>query len=468
MAKDILNAKLFDTRVKSDSITAAERLLGYFLGPVSVLLMNSILNNYLNAYYTDVIRLGSVWGGWFLTGFPIVVKLIDAFTYVAMGVVIDRFHSRQGIARPWLLLSAPLLVVSMILLFAVPDAGPNLLALWIFFSYNLFYSVAFTAYNSAHTLIVPLSTNDRNERGRLSVFTNSQSMMSGMIVAVLFPTLIVPRLGVHKGSWVGLMTAIAGAALPLILLEYWFTRERVTEASGRGARERSLSLREQLRLCCKSRVWIALMAYLLLNHMASLLSHFSTFYYCNWVLGSYNDGHTQALYYAVGNGMLGPGIFFARPICKKLGRRNAMAVGFLLAAAGAALCFLHPYDLKTVLLGQVVKSIGLIPSTFMVTAMLGDALDDVQDKTGVRCDWFSASVFNVVNTITTGLAMAVLNFGITRLGYVAPTETTIPVQPESVRQFFVFCAVGAQTILFPAAAAILMLAPDDRKKTAAS
>ena len=459
MTKEHFSARIWDSRIKSETVSGKERWLGFFVGPVSVMLMNSILNNYLNVYYTDVIKLGQVWGGWFLTVFPIVVKLIDAFTYVAMGAIMGRFSSRQGVARPWILLSAPLLCVSMVLLFVVPDAKEAVVALWIFFSYNLFYSIAFTAYNTAHT-----------ERSKLSVFKNMQGMLSGMFVAVLFPTVIVPRLGVHKGAWIALMTAIAGIALPLISFEYFFTRERVTEENRRLAKEKEVPaaaapLRKQFRHCLKSRVWVSLMLYLILTGLVNLLSGFSIFYYCNWVLGSYNDGITQMLYYAIGNGVLGPGLFLCRPICKKLGRRNAMAGGLVLAAAGTLTCLLNPTNLTLVLIGQVVKSIGLIPSTYMVTAMLGDALDDVREKSGVRCDTFSSAAVNVISTVTTGLAMAALNFGITRLGYQAPLEgAALPVQSEAVRSFFVWCAVGFQTIVFPLVAGVLLLSPDERKK----
>ena len=470
MAKEHLTAKIFDSRIRSDRVTKAERILGYFLGPVSVMLMNSILNNYLNVYYTDVIHLGDVWGGWFLTAFPIVVKLIDALTYIIMGTVMTRFRSRQGVARPWILYSAPLLCVSMFLLFAVPYGSETVVAIWIFFSYNLFYSIAYTAYNSAHTLMVPLATSDPEDRSKLSVFTNMQGMLSGALVAVLFPTLIVPALGVNKYSWVMLMMGIAIAALPLISFEYFFTRERVTEesrarnAASEGEKEK-LPMRQQLAICMKNRSWVMLMIYLILTQLASLISSFSTFYYCNWVLGSYNDGITQFLYYALGNFILGPGLFLCRPICRKLGRRNAMAGGFVIAAVGTLICFLNPTNLVMVLAGQVIKSIGLVPSTYMVTALLGDTLDDVETQSGHRCDTLSTAAVNVITTIMTGLAMVVLNFGITRLGYVAPSDgAVITGQSETVRSFFTFCAVGIQTFLFPVVAAVLMFFPNDKKK----
>lgn len=467
MKRDILDARLFDSLIRQEDIGRKERFFGYFLGPVSVVFINSVLNNYLNVYYTDVVHLGSVWNGWFLTAFPIVVKILDALTFLMMGVIVDRFYSRQGVARPWILFSAPLLAVSFVLLFVFPSGNKGLMLLWIFISYNLFYSIAYTAYNTCHTLLVPLSTRNQEQRSRLSILTNTQGMMSGMLVAVMFPTFVIPAIGVRRELWILLMTILAAAMFPGVLLEYYYTRERVTEESRRAGQTgecienadmaSKITMKGQLKLCMKSRSWLVLMTYLVLNQLAGLLSSFSTFYYCNWVLGSYNDRHTQALFYAVGNAPLGLGLFLCRPICRKLGRRNAMAFGFFLAAVGTAICLINPRNFQAVLIGQVMKSIGLIPSTFMVSAMLGDALDDVEDKTGVRCDGFSSSIYNVVFTITTGVAMCILNLGLTQLGYIAPTVDNIPVQNGAVQKFFIFCAVGLQTVLFPLIAVVLFM-----------
>lgn len=470
MARDILNAKIFDSRIKSDKVTKKERLYGYLLGPFSVMMLNSILNHYLNVYYTDVMNIGHIWGGWFLSLFPIVVKVLDAFTFVIMGVIIDRFYSRQGKARPWILFSAPLLVVSMILLFVVPSGNELFLAVWIFISYNLFYSVAYTAYNTSHTLMVPLSTRDMADRGKLSVLANSQHMISGSIVAVLFPTLILPVIGVDKNAWVMVMILISSIAFPFILLEYYYTKERVTEQSRDIPNEASFAdekstLREQLKLCLKSKSWMVLMGYLILIHIVNCLSNSATFYYCNWVLGSYNDGITQMLYYTVGNGPLGLGMFLARPLCAKLGRKRAMQLGFLLSIIGVAICLFNPQNLKMVLIGQMIKSTGLIPSTFMVTALFGDALDDVEEKSGVRCDGFSSSIYNVIITLSTGIGLFILNLGLTQLGYIAPSSvSTIPVQSDLVQDFFIFCALGCQILVYPIIIVLLHFFNDPTSK----
>ena len=139
----ILDNSLLKSKVKKQDVTPSEKWLGYLLGPAGALLLNAVLATYLNVYYTDVLKLTTVWGGAFLVVFPIVSKIIDAITNVAMGYIIDRTRTSEGKARPWLLLSAPLLTITGILLFTVPSASQTVQAIWVMVSYNLFYSFAY-------------------------------------------------------------------------------------------------------------------------------------------------------------------------------------------------------------------------------------------------------------------------------------------------------------------------------------
>ena len=142
MKKEIFNGKRFVSLVSSEKVSGKERWLGYLLGPAGALLLNAVLATYLNVYYTDVLKLGGLWGGAFLVIFPIVSKIIDAVTNVVMGQIIDRTGTREGKARPWLLLSAPLVTVTGVLLFTVPQASETVQVIWVMMSYNLFYSFA--------------------------------------------------------------------------------------------------------------------------------------------------------------------------------------------------------------------------------------------------------------------------------------------------------------------------------------
>ena len=59
-------SRLPQTLITGDQVAAKEKWLGYLLGPAGALLLNAVLATYLNVYYTDVLKLTTVWGGAFL------------------------------------------------------------------------------------------------------------------------------------------------------------------------------------------------------------------------------------------------------------------------------------------------------------------------------------------------------------------------------------------------------------------
>lgn len=279
MKNGMLSAKLFDSRIHSRNVTGKEKWLGYLLGPCGALLLNAVLATYLNVYYTDVLKLTTVWGGAFLVVFPLVSKIIDAITNVIMGYIIDRTKTKQGKARPWLLLSAPLVALTGILLFAVPNAGETVQVIWVMLSYNLFYSLAYTIYNMSHNLMCPLSTRNTIQRGGLSVFNQiSTIMMSGIIVALIFPMVVMPVLGVDQSKWILVMSVLSILSLPLTLLEYYFTKERVTEEQG-DKEERKLPFLTQLKIVLTDKYMVLMFVYFFIHTLGSSLKNIGLVYY---------------------------------------------------------------------------------------------------------------------------------------------------------------------------------------------
>lgn len=376
----MLRGRFFDSRIHSKNVTGKEKWLGYLLGPCGALLLNAVLATYLNVYYTDVLKLTTVWGGAFLIVFPVVSKIVDAITNVIMGYIIDRTKTKQGKARPWLLLSAPLLAITGVLLFIVPNGSEGLQVTWVMISYNLFYSFAYTIYNMSHNLMVPLSTRNTMQRGGLSVFNQiSTIMMSGIIVALIFPMAIMPALGVDKSLWIIVMCVLSIITLPLTLLEYYFTKERVTEELG-DTQEKKIPFLTQLKIVLTDKYMIVTFIYFLIYLLASSIKNLGLVYYCNYVLGTYNDGITQTLVSVLGGIPMGIGIFAVWPLAKKFGKRNITLVGFLLYSLGSAICWIAPTNLYIVLVGQFIKNIGGLPCAYVFMALFADGLDHLEWK----------------------------------------------------------------------------------------
>lgn len=444
----LLDSPLMDSRIRSANTQKSEGFLGYFLGPCLLYMCYyAVAGTYLTQFYTDVLGLA----GGFLIWMPFVSKIIDAITNVVMGRIIDNTHTRQGKARPWVLLSGVLIAVSGILLYTVPRASYTVQMVWIVASYNLFFAFAFTIYNMSHALMVPLSTRNTKQRDTLALLTSTgTTMIPGMLVTIILP-IVIKMIGVGaeaQGTWITVMSILSILAIPATLLEYYFTKERVTEDAAAAAEKENVSFAQQMKACFSDPYWLIVMGFHLTYQIFNFLSTNSMIYYCNWVLGSSVDSGTtnQVLVNMIGQAPLGIGLVILWPLVRKFGKRMVMMFGFGIGAIGSLIVLLFPGNMSVVLGGLVIKSIGALP-TYVMAAQLAESLDHIEWKNGFRADGFSASVYSIIITVAGGVGQSILLGGISSFGYIAPANTAqIIQQPDAVRTFFNWCFVGIPMI----------------------
>ena len=463
--KSLLDAPIFDSRIKSANTTKAESWLGYFAGPALMFIVYICLGgSYLNQFYTDVLGLSGV----FLTWMPAISKAVDAITNIIMGRIIDKTRTRHGKARPYLLLGGPLIILAAFLLYAVPKANPTVQMVWIVVSYNLFFAFAFTIYNMSHTLMVPLSTRNTKQRDTLALLTNAGvNMVPGFLVTIVMP-IMINAFGVGKdsqGTWIAMMSVLSCFALPACLLEYYFTRERVTEdamAAGKDPKDDVVAFKEQVKACFGNKYWRLIMGYALIWQLSTVLSTQSMLYYCNWVLARSVDGGTglQVLVNVIGQAPLGIGVIVLWPLVGKFGKRRVTAIGLVIAAVGCALGLLFSFaaevNFTLILLALIIKSIGTVP-TYVMAAQIAESLDHIEYSNKFRADGCSASIYSVIITVCTGIASSILLGGISALGYQAPVSTVQEItQTAGVRSFFTFCFFGTP-LISAAVSAVIML-----------
>lgn len=466
--KMTLGKRFFNSKVKSYNVKGKEAWLGYLVGPAGALLLNAILGSYLNQFYLDVAGLGYMWGGLFLGLFPILSKIIDAVVDIGYGYLIDHTKSKQGKARPWLLISAPLMTIFGILLFIIPQTNEIVQSIWVMLTYNLFYSFAYSIYSMAHNMMVPLSTRNVTQRGKLSVFTQIATICtSGIIVALVFPFVVLPMIGVSSTAWIVAMSIFSCLVLPLTLMEYFYTKERITEENV-GVEENKIPYKLQLKAIFTDKYIILLMIYFVFYSFGSQVKNLGLIYYSNYILGTYSDGTTQTMISVIGGVPMGIGIFAVWPLAKKFGKRNITVVGFLLYALGGIICMINPYNMVIVLIGQFIKNIGGLPCAYVFMALFADCLDSLEWKTGFRSDGSAMALYNIISTSAVGIGTGFFNLMITGLGYVEPvtgnvpgeitnevqkviknidgTSSTVFIQNDSVNTFIIWAFLGIEII----------------------
>lgn len=446
---NVFSKKTLNSKVTSANIQASEMWLGYFAGPCFVYMVYyAVAGTYLTQFYTDVLGIAGV----FLTMMPIFSKIFDAITNIIMGRIIDKTRTKQGKARPWVAISGVLMAITGILLYIVPRANATVQIVWIIVSYNLFFALAFTIYNMSHALMVPLSTRNTKQRDSLAMMTSAgMNMIPGLLVTIILP-IIIRAVGVGsaaQGNWIAFMSIISILAIPGALVEYYFTKERVTEediSEDGTSRVQVAELSEQMKACFTDKYWLLAMGFALVYNLFNILQTNSMLYYSNWVLADSVQAGTnlQVLINAVGQAPLGFGIFLLWPLVHKFGKRRVMMVGFIIGALGCLGIMLNsrPESFGIVLGLLLVRSFGAIP-TYAMAAQLAESLDHIEWANGFRADGFSASVYSIIITVTAGIGQSIIIGGISAFGYIPPESAEqIIQQPQAIKTFFIACFVG--------------------------
>lgn len=195
---------------------------------------------------------------------------------------------------------------------------------------------------------------------------------------------------------------------------------------------------------------VVMFLYFLIYTFSSSLKNIGLVYYCDNVLGEYNDGKTQMFVSVIGGIPMGIGIFAVWPLAKKIGKRNLTLIGFILYSLGSAICWAAPENMAVVLTGQFIKNIGGLPCAYVFMALFADGLDHIEWKSGIRCDGTAMSIYNIIAVAIVGVATAVFNAMLSSTGYIEP-ETVDGVtiafeQSESVKNAITFAFVGLEAI----------------------
>lgn len=257
-------------------------------------------------------------------------------------------------------------------------------------------------------------------------------------------------MGSDKVNWIIVMSILSAIALPLTLIEYYYTKERVTEEQASDNTEKKVPFLTQLKIVLTDKYMVVMFLYFLIYTFSSSLKNIGLVYYCDNVLGEYNDGKTQMFVSVIGGIPMGIGIFAVWPLAKKIGKRNLTLIGFILYSLGSAICWAAPENMAVVLTGQFIKNIGGLPCAYVFMALFADGLDHIEWKSGIRCEGTAMSIYNTIAVAIVGVATAVFNAMLSSTGYIEP-ETVDAVtiafeQSESVKNAITFAFVGLEAI----------------------
>lgn len=449
----------FRTKIKSTNVNLQEMLIGYFLAPFCAMISNSIFAAYLNRYYVDV--LGWTKFGAFSALLPIISVIFVVAGNILMGAWIDKTRTSQGKARPYLLVVIPLLAVGIILLFLTPTKSSSLTQMvWIALSYNLYYALAYPCYYTAHNSLVSLSTRNGNQRGILATLSNASTVAAaGLGGAIIVPILLQSYMFVMGANgldaeasyahWRTLAIVLAFVTAFGVLLEYYFTRERITEEALKlNITEKKIPTSQHIKACTSDKYWWMVILFVAVFQMGQAFKNGTMSFYVRWmfdsVIKSANPEQTSGALMST-LGLVGGlpsvvGMVAAWPLANKFGKKNSIVAGLVLAFAGGLAAFINVNSFPIVCVGVVLKSFGIIPAQYVLLAMISDVLDHLEAKNGFRSDGFTMSMYSAVFVGLPGIVNGVLNglltgSGYSNVGIAADASTMAPIAADKLASF---------------------------------
>ena len=355
--------------------------------------------------------------------------------------------------------------------------GGLLASIFIAVGYNLYYAIAWPIYYTSHSALVNLSTRDGGKRGLLGTAIMAaqlaaagvSGMFGGLLVDLLglLPVYTYTDVGRAKleaaGQVLGdvkftndfndIMNSKAGALLKDIdysvtisraeantkwtilmivmvvclvigcLLEYYFTRERITEenvknaeaAAGNGevkAEVKKVTMGQQIKICMKDKFWWLLMIFWFLYQFGGMMKNNGMSFFSQALTG----GNTvSSVINTVGAIPTALGMVIVWPIASKLTKSKTIALGGVVAglAASAAFACLGFIGNTAAITGISVasfciKALGTAPAMYISMALMANVLDHQEAVHGVRTDGFTMAVYGSIMVAMSGLCNGII------------------------------------------------------------
>ena len=408
MAKDIwlLNKGLFekpfmDTRVKTRSVSGKEKIFGHLLGPLGLIFVVNTIAALVEKFFTQQtgamygvqnIEMVKVMGGRYEI-IMTVAKILAVGFGILNGWLLQHTKSRQGRMRPWYLIFGFISIIIGCLIFLFPGTTLGE-SYWYYFFFLLiaYHTVGSTFFYLFRDNICSLTTRDPGEKTQVQFFRKlTWTLISGIIIGMLINMVALPMwLEKDINGYPVLMVTLSIIAIPLLLLEYFFTRERITEdiETEYGIdHENKIPLKDQMKALFSNKYFVILTV---IATVGGIVDNFKggnvQYFYIKFLLGGAENPLMYTIYQIATGFPLGIGAIIIYPLAKKIGIKNLTVAGYALVLIGSILGWMFPSQLVPAVIGGVLRNIGWLPNAYIFATLTCFAFDSVEYRSHLRLE----------------------------------------------------------------------------------
>lgn len=380
--------------------------LADFVGFLGLALMGNIVGQ-LSYFYTDKVYV-AVGAVGVMMG---VAKVIDAFTDLLAGHMID--HSKGGNSKyyAWMKRMTIPAGIIMVLLFTVPAAvGNGVKAAYVLITNVLLSAVIYTFVSTPMSAVMVVRTKSVEERGKMGIFRAIASYMAGMIT-VLVTIPLTNALGGTQSAWIeyGILLGLVIMLCFFICFRNGFKAKIFAEEK---EEEEPVAFGKAAGMLFHNKYWVIVLLFNLITQITNTISQSSATYYAKWIFGNDNLVTLAGAF-----GMLGTviGFFASAPIIKNLGTKWTIIWSLLAAALFAGIRCFAPSNFVLYIITSMLGSAAQIPMMCLYGVVLSQAVDYNDLIYGKKLVAMSSGSIGFGNKVGGGIGTVVL-MGLLALG----------------------------------------------------
>ncbi len=379
--------------MQTQQLSTLEKV-GFGAGDMALNVVISSMMLIITFFYTDIYGLKTS----DLALLFVLVKFVGAIADLTMGQLTDRFTTRFGRYRPYLLWLAVPYGVSVFFVFTTPEWQYSAKLIWAYSTYILM-TVMTAGVGIPYISLVSALTNDPKER----LSANGYRLFFAKIGAFMV-TIIVPMLAQKWGDGhpaVGYQAAMAVMAvmgIGLFLFCYFTTKERVVHVVEKQ------SLSAQLKVLLRNDQWLILCGVCVTGTVGYVVRGSVAIYYAKYYLGGNTETVAAFLSTGVAAAILSmiASTWITKFYCKvKLFRYTQIAV----AVISAVIYFVvKPGDMALAFILYFALSFVVDLHAPVFWSAIAETIDYGQVKTGKRVSGFAFGGISVCQKA--GMAVA--------------------------------------------------------------
>ncbi|WP_269525294.1 MFS transporter [Coraliomargarita parva] len=394
------------SRTTSTGINVWRQRVGYGISDLSCNLVWQVITLYLMFYYTDVAGLSAAAVGVLF----LVTRVVDGFTDVGMGIVIDKTHTRWGKSRPWILIGAFPFAIFASAAFFMPDLPTGGKLVYAYITY-IGLSLAYTMVNIPIASILPSLTRSAQERTNLA----TSRIIFSFIGATAVSTLTMPMVGALGGGsqakgFFLTMSTFGLIAIALFATSFLNVRELKHEESSRA-----ISLREAFVSLKSNTYWHIFAVNILFMWGSFFLQTGALIYYF-----TYNLERTDLVSVIAGISTLVPlgGTLVTPLVARIMTKRTIYMVSSSILIAGLVLIVLAGATIPVLLAGAAIAAFGFGLRQSIYFSMQADPIDYGEWKSGVGAAGLLCSINGFIGKVAMAVTGALAGFLLDLSGYV--------------------------------------------------